>query len=206
MDVWNFREAPDGSFHCMPVEDLTPAIELFRHNFLTPCATPNSSARKNSPTSSPGNTPDSTSTTATKTPSPPTTPHVANDSPILLRPPSPYRKSHGMPPPKGTLKWFLLCYTAPTSRNRLRNRANSRKVSKSASSRPSGSKCITSFRISLTRSSRFTNSTRSIAKLSFFQRFSFSINRRYSPKSNRSPPQFSCDRRQVLLPNRDQPY
>lgn len=26
--------APDGTFHCMPAEDLAPAIELFRHRFL----------------------------------------------------------------------------------------------------------------------------------------------------------------------------
>jgi hypothetical protein len=26
--------APDGSFHCLPSEDLAPAIELFRHHFL----------------------------------------------------------------------------------------------------------------------------------------------------------------------------
>ena len=26
--------APDGRFHCMPVEDLAPTIELFRHRFL----------------------------------------------------------------------------------------------------------------------------------------------------------------------------
>jgi hypothetical protein len=25
---------PDGRFHCMPAEDLAPAIELFRHHFL----------------------------------------------------------------------------------------------------------------------------------------------------------------------------
>ena len=25
---------PDGHFHCMPAEDLDPAIELFRHRFL----------------------------------------------------------------------------------------------------------------------------------------------------------------------------
>jgi hypothetical protein len=25
---------PDGRFHCMPAEDLAPAIELFRHRFL----------------------------------------------------------------------------------------------------------------------------------------------------------------------------
>ncbi len=28
---------PDGRFHCMPAEDLAPAIELFRHRFLHRC-------------------------------------------------------------------------------------------------------------------------------------------------------------------------